>query len=136
MEKRKQIGLKHAQAMKERVAKGMSFEEAAQAESLAVKRPEPFTLSSYIPEVGRDTKFLGTAFSLKPREVSDPVEGVRGYYLITLVDKTPFNEADFQAQKQSIKEQLLERKRSSAFSNWYSQLKERAKIKDYRDLYF
>jgi hypothetical protein len=48
----------------------------------------------------------------------------------------PINETDYQQQKEMIRSQLYDRARQNAFSQWYTDLKEKAKIKDYRELYF
>jgi parvulin-like peptidyl-prolyl isomerase len=99
------------------------------------RRPERFTLSGYIPNVGREPAFAGTAFALNPGQVSKPVGGTRAYYLIKLLEKTAINENDFASQKDTIRSQLLARKQQMMFGQWYTALKEKAKIKDFRKDY-
>jgi hypothetical protein len=64
------------------------------------------------------------------------VKGVRGYYINQLLSLDAVDMANFAAQKEGIRTQLVERAQQNAFTDWYSVVKEKAKIKDYRRLYF
>lgn len=115
---------------------GQTFEAAASEDSLEIKETGMFTLPSYISGVGRDPKFAGAAFRLRAGDVSGPVDGRLGYYLIKIIDRTTVDENAFAAEKENLKRTLLQRKQQTRYVAWYSQLKERANIKDYRTLYF
>lgn len=116
---------------------GVSFEDAAAKDSLVIKKTSPFNRAGFVSGVGRDPKFIGAAFALEePGSVSKPVTGTRGYYLLKLVEKDPFDEKDFGAQKSTLASQLLQRRKSQVFSQWYADAKAQATIDDYRDRYF
>ena len=89
-----------------------------------------------IPTIGRDNTFLGTAFSLGLRKVSQPVEGVRGYYLIKILSKTPFDSVGFNAQKTILTAQMLQEKKQRIVADWLEKLKEKADIEDLRDEFY
>ena len=114
----------------------MNFEEAARKDSLKITETGLFKLQSYLPSIGMDPHFNGAAFKLKVGEVSKPVEGNRGYYIIKVVDRTRFNEKAFAAKKGKKKQELLQQKMQMAYIAWFNSLKEKANIKDYRDQYF
>lgn len=135
-EKLKDMAFAAAQAARAKLNGSMTMEELAAQDSLEIKTAEPFARSGYISGLGRDPVFIGTAFSLQPNQISPAVKGNRGAYLLQLVSVDPINEADFQSQKETIRAQLLERAKQNAFSQWYTDLKEKAKIQDFRDLYF
>ena len=105
-------------------------------DSLGVTTTEPFNRSGYLPVIGRDQDFIGTAFALEPNEISKPVKGMRGSYLLQLVSRDDLNESDYNSKKDGIRRQLVDRAKQEAFSQWYAAAKEKAKIKDYRDTYF
>jgi peptidyl-prolyl cis-trans isomerase D len=86
--------------------------------------------------VGRDLKFIGAALSLKPGEVSKPIEGNRGYYIIQLVSKTPFDTVGYNVERESLRSQLLQEKRNRVLSDWHTALLEKADIIDHRDKFF
>ncbi|OPZ71050.1 MAG: peptidylprolyl isomerase [bacterium ADurb.Bin478] len=78
---------------------------------------------------------MGAAFALNPGQVSKPVEGSRGYFLLRLIEKSSFNEQEFASQKETLKNQILSRRQQSMFGQWYAALKEKSKIKDFRKDY-
>jgi len=140
-EKLKEMAYEAAKAAREKLAGSMTLEDLAAlaapvGDSLEIKTPEAFARSGFISGVGRDPNFIGTAFSLQANQISPAVKGSRGAYLIQLLNLEPVNETDYQQQKEMIRSQLYDRARQNAFSQWYADLKEKAKIKDYRELYF
>lgn len=136
-DKRKELAGEAAQKVYEKIQSGATFEQAATEAGLdEVKTSGPFTRSGFVPGVGRDATFIGAAFSLEVNEVSKPVSGARGYYLLQLTQKSEFDAADFASKKESLKQQLLSQKQNQVFTDWYNSLKEQAKIKDYRERFF
>lgn len=130
--KREKAGQKAAEARK-KMTVSENFESVAKEDSLEIKTAADIGRGSSVPSVGRDPSFMGSAFALSTGEISQPVEGTRGYYLIKLLDKKPVNEAEYEKERITIRQQLLDRKRQNAFANWYDDLKERAEIKDFRN---
>lgn len=121
----------------EHIERGLNLVEAADQDSLEVKETDEFTKSGYVSEgVGRDAKFIGTTFGIDVGQISKPFEGVRGYYILEVIDKTPFDEAEFNNQKNRLKAELLRQKQQRAFANWYNTLKENSDIEDYRIKYY
>jgi peptidyl-prolyl cis-trans isomerase D len=120
----------------EKIDKGVDFEESASEDSLEIVETGLFSLQSFVTGVGRDASFAGTAFRLRIGEVSQPVEGDRGYYLIKTIDRVEFDEKVFEAAKESQKETLFQKKQQMAYTAWFNSLREKADIKDYRDYYF
>jgi peptidyl-prolyl cis-trans isomerase D len=119
-----------------RIQEGQDFETAASGLDAQTFDTGSFTMSANVNRVGEDPAFKGGAFKLKPGETSNPVRGIKGYYLIRMVDRTPILESDFQAQKDQQYQQTLKGKQEQAYMAWYNGIKKNAKIKDYRNLYF
>ena len=95
-----------------------------------------FNLAGSVPKVGRDYMFMEKALSLNPGQVSEPVKGQRGYYLIKLLSKTPFDNTSYQAQRNQIRDNLLQEKKNTFFSQWLAKIKKDAKIVDNRSKFF
>jgi peptidyl-prolyl cis-trans isomerase D len=131
-EQRMNMAKAAAQAAASALAAGSAFDAAAQQQGLSVQTTEEFVLGRAVPGVGREPGFAATSISLGVGEVSQPVQGTRGYYLIQLVEKNQFNESDFQQQKEALKAQLSARQRNQMFSLWYTKIKSEANIKDFR----
>jgi parvulin-like peptidyl-prolyl isomerase len=136
IEKRKQRAKEIAMKALQFIKSGKSLEEVAQMDSLEVKETIEFTVDGAVAGVGRDVKFSGAAFALEPDKISEVVEGNRGPYIIQLVKKTDVDENDFNAQKENLKQSIMQRKQQSVFNDWYNQLKENSKIVDNRDMFF
>jgi len=124
-----------ADAAYAKVTAGAPLEEVAAADGLPVQTAEQFTLASFVQNVGREPRFVGAAFALKPGAVSKPVEGTSGYFLIELVEKNEINESDLASQQDNLRNQILARRKQAMFGQWYTTLKENAKIKDLRKEY-
>jgi len=135
-DKLKNLAFEAAKAARAKLTGSMTLEDLAAQDSLEIKTPEALTRAGFNRDIGRDAVFTGTAFSLQPNQISPAVKGSRGAYLIQLLSLDPVNEADLQSQKETIRSQLVDRARQNAFSQWYTDLKEKANIKDFRDLYF
>ena len=136
-EKQNALAAMIAQKIYEKINSGASFEAAVAEDSLEIKESTNFSRSGYVAGVGREPKFIGAAFSLDASgDVSKPVLATRGCYLIQLVQKKTFDEADFNTKKKQIASRLLQRKQGQVFANWYTEAKDNADIKDFRSRFF
>ena len=95
-----------------------------------------FTPSGSVPTVGMDYAFISKALDLKLNTVSDPVRGQRGYYLIKVLSRTPFDSSAFAVQRNTIRERLLQQKKNQYFSQWISELRKSSDIVDHRRQFF
>jgi peptidyl-prolyl cis-trans isomerase D len=132
----KEMAEKKASEIMGKIQSGVDFKMAAHENNQEINETDYFTLQGNVEKVGRDPKFSGTAFGLTPGEISQPVESNRGYYIIQLLDRTKIHESLFKAEKESIKQQLLEQKQQQIYTAWVKHLEESVKIEDYRDEYF
>lgn len=85
-----------------------------------------------ISGVGTDYAVNNAAFALKIGDISQPIEGETGYYIIKLLDLKPGDKKQFEAQKTQEFEKLNQEKQQRFFGQWLDQLKEKAKVVDYR----
>ncbi|NLP08771.1 hypothetical protein GX408_00100 [bacterium] len=129
------VAREKCQAAYSRAASAASLAAVAAENGLAVQTTDSFPMTGYVPNIGKEPAFVGAAFALKPGQVSKPVEGSRGYFLLRLIEKSSFNEQEFASQKENLKNQILNRRQQSMFGQWYAALKEKSKIKDFRKDY-
>jgi parvulin-like peptidyl-prolyl isomerase len=95
-----------------------------------------FNLAGAVPKVGRDFAFMDKAFALDINKVSEPIKGLRGYYLIKLISKSAFDNSAYQAQRNQIRDNILQEKKSTFFNQWLTKIKKDAKIVDNRYKFF
>ena len=91
-----------------------------------------FTTNGGIPSVGLEFNFANSSYKAPLNKVIGPIKGTHAYYLIKVIDRTPFDEATFSVQRDGIRDNILGEKKQSLFSQWLGKLKEDAKIVDRR----
>lgn len=131
-DKQKELAGDICRKFREKIQSPDDFERLAGQDSLVIEETDFFAMNGFVRSVGRDVSFIGTTFGLEANMVSGPINGTKGYYLIKLVEKQPFDESLFNIQKNNLKIDLLETKKRTAYNEWYDNLKENAKISDYR----
>lgn len=95
-----------------------------------------FTPAGFIPGIGRDYAFLDKALETEINKTTEPVKGIRGYYLIKVTSRTPFDQQKFELQKNSLRDQLLQEKKQAFFGEWLAKKKEEANIVDDRYIFY
>jgi parvulin-like peptidyl-prolyl isomerase len=111
--------------------------DAAKANpEIIAMRTGPFKALDYPTGVGRDLKFIGTALALNAGQLSKPIEGERGFYIVKLISKTAIDQTLYNAERESLRQQLLQEKRNRVLNEWQTELRDKADIVDHRDTYY
>ena len=95
-----------------------------------------FNTTTSIPTVGKDNAFIYTALQMNVDQTSEPVKGQKGYYVIHLNEKTPFDSTAFKNQLSTLRNNVFQEKKNSALNNWVAQIKEQADIVDNRYMFY
>lgn len=95
-----------------------------------------FNVNTPIPAIGKDNAFAFTALNMTKGETSEPVKGLRGYYVIHLNEKTPFDSTAFQTQLANLRNSLYQEKKNAALNIWIATIKDKADIVDNRYKYY
>lgn len=111
-----------------RLAAGESFEDVAKELS---RNPRTAPLGGELPTFSRMTSslaqsFRDVAFSLKPGEVSDPVQAEGAFHLIKMIQKFPPKAVNFEDHKDAVHRELLERMTQQAMKELRQQLAQQA----------
>ncbi len=97
--------------LKDALAKAGSLEGVAKDLKLKVEKPESFGKAGPIPGLGAQKALLDAAFEGNPGDVKGPVGlGAQGAALVRIVEKTDFDKAAFEAQKEKLRESLRSQK--------------------------
>jgi len=97
-----------------------------------VSEAKAFTASMNVPGVGRDFAFISTALDADKNTLAGPVEGNKGSYIIEVTSRTEFDSSKFAMQKNLLRDQLLQKKKSTVFNEWVENLNKTANIEDFR----
>ena len=134
-EKRKELALKQAESFYKKTSSDKPFDEIAREDSLEIKSVKDIRYGGFVPGIGREPAFVGAMFGLEIGEISRPIEGKRGYFVLQVTQRDSLNQKDFESQKKVIREQLMRQQKQSIFRTWYDGVKKEAKIEDFRGLY-
>ena len=121
-----QVAQSKAAELEKRVKAGEKFDAAAKALGLEPKTSEFFARGGNIPGVGSGKQFAA-AFSMNPGQVAAPISMGTNWVVYVLAEKTEPNPADFDKQKKSLTDTLLQTKRSVAFDAFRTALEARLK---------
>ncbi len=119
------------------IKEGKDFVAVTKKYGEKVEDSGEFTRESYVPGIGQQPEFIGTAFALdRSNPISSPVKLTNGTYLLQLLSKSAVNDSLFQAERDSLALNLLRKKQSDFYTQWFENLKKKAKIEDFRDQYY
>lgn len=93
---------------------------------------EGVTASASLPGVGRHQEVYGYLSAAEIGSLSPVIELPRGVLIIRLQARTPFNELKFAADKESIRNELLNKRQNEVWGQYLTGLKDKANIIDNR----
>lgn len=88
--------------------------------------------SIQIPGIGMEPKVIGTATSLSPDQISKPIAGNNGVYIIKVIAVNEGENQDVESEKQRLAQNLTFRAASQA----YNAHREKAEVKDERTRFY
>jgi len=104
--------------------------------NIIVQQVDSFSVTKPNPSIGSDFDFINPLFKLQNGQLSEPIRTKKGYFIIHMLNVTPFDQQKFNTDKNLIRTGLIETKKQEITTQWISDLKERAKIIDNRDKFF
>jgi len=113
--------------------KSGDFEKAAKAAGLDVKTTELIARDAPVGDLGAAPAVDDVAFKLPAGSVSDPIVTDNGAAIVKVVEKQEATPADFTAQKDKFREELLNDRRNRFFGAYMVKAKQRMKIEVNRD---
>ncbi len=113
-----------ADELAKRAKGGENFAAAAKALGLAVKSSDPVAQTGSIPDLGSAKQFA-SAFSQPVGQTGDPIPFGQNWAVYRVAQHDSVNQDDFTKQKAKIEEQVLQRKRQTAYDLFRTALKAR-----------
>jgi peptidyl-prolyl cis-trans isomerase D len=125
-QKADQLAQTKATDLQNRVKGGEKFDAAAKELGLEPMTSDPFARNGSVPGLGSG-KQLSAAFVLKAGQAGPSVTLGNNWVVYQVVEKTEANPADFEKQKRTITDNLLQSKREVAFQAFRTALEDRLK---------
>jgi len=115
-----------------KVRGGEALPNAASDMGLEIRDAGPFNRDDFVPGIGRRNAVIGTAFGLKPGEVSDVVSTQSNVFVIQLMSLTKADSTAWLQQKDTQRAQAIGQLQQQRLQEWLSALHAAAKIVDRR----
>lgn len=115
---------------KEKNTAVFDFAKTAEQLGFELQTTESFKRDGYIPSIGEAKEFSEEAFKLNAGEISRVIEVPKGYAILRLDEKKPYDKEKFAREKEDFKNNLLANKRQQYYSEWFKKLKEQANLKN------
>ncbi len=113
------------QELSEKARASHNLREAAKAVGATVKTSDLVTPDGQVPDLGQVASSAPQIFSMKPGDISEAINLGQKGAVVALLEKQEPTDAEFDAVKDQIKAQLLERKRSEAEEVFIASLRDR-----------
>ncbi|MGE5204334.1 MAG: peptidyl-prolyl cis-trans isomerase, partial [Chlamydiota bacterium] len=100
------------------------LKKAAKEEGATVKTSDSVTRKDQVPDVGAMSGQASVVFTMKPGEISGPINSGTSGVVLSLVDKQAPSQDDFQKQKDQVREQVVQQKRDQMLQLFVTNLRE------------
>jgi peptidyl-prolyl cis-trans isomerase D len=124
----REMAKQKAAALAAKVKNAPDFEKAAKAGGFEAKTTELITRDAPVPDLGVASDVLDAAFKLPEGGVSDPITTDTGIAVIKVLQKQEVTAADFTANKDKFRDDLLTDRRNRFFSAYMGKAKQKMKI--------
>jgi len=125
------------QELSDRAKAEHDLKRAAKELGATVKTSDFVLPDAQVPEIGSLAGPASVAFTLKPGEISGPINGGANGVVLALLDAQPPTDTDFAAKRDQIRDSLLQGKQQQLFglfiSNLRDQMEKSGKIKINQD---
>ena len=132
--KKKEIAAERLQEVKKELNR-KSLETLAEDYGLEYKTVEEHKRGQYLGVIGENKKIDELSFTLPLNEASDPVEVEPGYTLIRVLERKEVAKEEFEKEKSTEIENLLETKKNRFFASYLTKLREEKEVKIRYDLF-
>ena len=134
-EKKFELAKKEAENIKSKINGDLS-KVSTVAPNVTVSQTGDFSPSGAIPGLGMEYRVTAKSITMPLNTLSEPIKGNQGYYLVKVLTRTPFDAAAFSAQRNAIRDNIIQQKKSIFFQEWITKLKKDADIVDNRTQFF
>jgi len=112
-----------------------NWEDIAPKYKLEIKTVDEHKKEQFIGIIGENKEVDALAFSLPLKQVSEPIAFENGYALIRVLDRKEATKTDFEKDKETEKNTLLETKKNKFLQSYVAKLKTEKGVKVKYDIY-
>jgi parvulin-like peptidyl-prolyl isomerase len=132
-QKRRERAQERAREAAERLRAGAAMTEVASAFGARAGEAGPFTRGDFVPELGRFTPVIGTAFGLKPGETSGVIVSDLKIFIVRVESRADAERAAWEQQKEQQRQRVVQNLTEQRWQQFLQALRENAEIVDNRE---
>jgi parvulin-like peptidyl-prolyl isomerase len=136
LEKKFAILKQKADEIKAKIQNGDLNSVASQYPEFQVQTVDSASVSKPPAQLGQDAQLLTKILDMQNGQLSDPLKGNFGYFIVKMDNVTPFDNNDYLAKAPDIRRQLLQQKQQQVVQEWMADLQAKAEIEDNRNMYY
>jgi peptidyl-prolyl cis-trans isomerase D len=123
-ERASQLLSQKTQELSDRAKADHDLKKAAKEAGAEFKTSDFVAPDGQVPEIGSMTGAASVAFTLKPGEISGPIDSGNTGAVLSVVDRQAPTDQDFAAKKDQIREALTQQKQGEVFGLFLSSLRD------------
>jgi peptidyl-prolyl cis-trans isomerase D len=123
-ERSAQLLTQKTQELSDRAKADHDLKKAAKELGATYKTSDLVMPDGQVPDIGSMTGPAAVAFTLKPGEISGPINSGDNGAVLTVTDRQAPSEQDFAAKKDQIRETLMQKKQNEAFGLYLETLRQ------------
>src|SRR5436305_5443993 len=123
-ERSAQLLTQKTQELSDRAKADHDLKKAAKELGATYKSSDLVLPDGQVPDIGSMTGPAAVAFTLKPGEISGPINSGDNGAVLTVMDRQAPTEQDFAAKKDQIRETLVQKKQNEAFALYLETLRQ------------
>lgn len=124
-ERASQLLAQKTQELSDRAKAAHDLKKAAKEMGASLKTSDLVGPNGQVPDIGSLTGPAAVAFSMKPGQISGPIEGFRAGIVLSVLEVQQPSDADFAQKKDQTRETLLRNKRDQLLDLFASELVQR-----------
>lgn len=119
-----ELAQQKAQAFHDSIVAG-DLKAAADKEKLTVKSSDSFTKGGYITDLGTAAEIGDKVFTMNAGDIGQPVKTDRGVIVFKVIERKEFSQADFEKEKDTLRNTLLNEKQSAFLQSFRTMLRKK-----------
>jgi peptidyl-prolyl cis-trans isomerase D len=124
-ERSNQLLTQKTQELSDRAKAAHDLKKAAKEAGATVKSSDFVLPDAQVPDIGAMSGPASVAFTMKPGEISGPLNSGTTGAVLSVIEKQEPSDADFTAKKDQVRDSLLQSKQSELFGLFVTSLRDR-----------
>ncbi len=135
LERKKQLALEKAAELRSEL-ESRTFEQVSEAHGFELKTSEEHKREQYLSVIGENSEIDTFAFDSPLDQLSEPLRYENGFILMRVLDRKEVTQEDFEENRETERQSLLDQKRNMVFASFYAKLREEKKVEPNYGLFF